>query len=202
MRDGGADTMKGCRPLTDGELALVHKSFGGTYAARDRALFILGVKSGFRISELLSLRVGDVYQQGRVVDRVTVPRRHMKRKMEGRTVLLHPEAKTALAAWLQVLHRQVPTTPALYVFRSRKGQNRPIGRTYAWAILHAIYQSNGFTGALGTHAMRKTFATRVYNHLNHDLVKTQRALGHKNINSTVSYLSFRDEEIDAAILAG
>jgi integrase len=194
--------MKGCRPLTDEELALVSKSFGGTYAARDRALFTLGVKSGFRISELLSLRIGDVYQQGRVVDRVTVRRRHMKRKLEGRTVLLHPEAKAALTTWLRVLHTQAPTTPTLYVFRSRKGENRPISRTHAWAILHAIYQSNGFTGALGTHAMRKTFATRVYTHLNHDLVKTQRALGHKNINSTVSYLSFRDEEIDAAILAG
>jgi integrase len=194
--------MKGCRPLTDEELALVCKSFGGTYAARDKALFLLGVKSGFRISELLSLRVGDVYQQGRVVDRVTVPRRHMKRKMEGRTVLLHPEAKAALATWLQVLQRRVTVTPALYVFQSRKGQNRPIGRTHAWTILQAIYQSNGFTGTLGTHAMRKTFANRVYNHLNHDLVKTQRALGHKNINSTVSYLSFRDEDIDAAILAG
>src|SRR5262245_15664840 len=158
--------MKGCRPLTDEEFALVLKSFGGTYAARDRALFILGVKSGFRISELLSLRVDDVYQQGRVVDRVTVPRRHMKQKLEGRTVLLHPEAKTALAIWLQVLHTQALTTPTLYVFRSRKGQNRPISRTHAWAILRAIYQSNGFTGALGTHAMRKTFATRVYTHLN------------------------------------
>jgi len=34
-----------------------------------------------------------------------------------------------------------------------------------------------------------------------DLVKTQRALGHANINSTVSYLSCADEEIHAAILA-
>ena len=33
------------------------------------------------------------------------------------------------------------------------------------------------------------------------LVKTQRALGHKDINSTVAYLSFREEEIDAAVLA-
>lgn len=49
--------------------------------------------------------------------------------------------------------------------------------------------------------MRKTFANRVYENLGHDLVKTQRALGHKNINSPVSYLSFRDEEIEDAILA-
>jgi hypothetical protein len=44
--------------------------------------------------------------------------------------------------------------------------------------------------------MRKTFANRVYHQLNHDLVKTQRAMGHKNINSTVAYLSFAEDEID------
>jgi len=48
--------------------------------------------------------------------------------------------------------------------------------------------------------MRKTFANRVYDALDHDLIKTARALGHKNINSTVQYLSFRQEEIDEAIL--
>jgi integrase len=54
---------------------------------------------------------------------------------------------------------------------------------------------------VGTHGMRKTFANRVYRQLHHDLVKTQRAMGHKNINSTVAYLSFVEDEIDAAILA-
>jgi hypothetical protein len=34
-----------------------------------------------------------------------------------------------------------------------------------------------------------------------DLVKVQRAMGHHNINSTVAYLSFREEEIADAILA-
>ena len=40
--------------------------------------------------------------------------------------------------------------------------------------------------------MRKTFANRIYDKLEGDLPKTQRALGHKNINSTVSYLSFEE----------
>jgi integrase len=61
--------MKGCRPLTAEEVELVQQSFGGVYAERDQALFLLGVKSGFRISELLSLRVGDVSQHGQLVDR-------------------------------------------------------------------------------------------------------------------------------------
>ena len=68
-------------------------------------------------------------------------------------------------------------------------------------VLQESYQANGLAVQLGTHAMRKTFANRMYERLNHDLAQTQRALGHANINSTVSYLSFRQDEIDAAIVA-
>jgi integrase len=60
----------------------------------------------------------------------------------------------------------------------------------------------GSPASWGTHSLRKTFANRMYERLHRDLVKVQRAMGHKNINSTVAYLSFREEEIDAAILAG
>jgi integrase len=193
--------MKGCRPLTAEEVELVQQSFGGVYAERDQALFLLGVKSGFRISELLSLRVGDVSQHGRLVDRVTVQRRHMKNQREGRTVLLHPEAKAALATWLLTLRQMPGYTAQTCVFRSRKGVNRPISKVQAWRILHEAVTTNELTGKVGTHAMRKTFANRVYHQLNHDLVKTQRAMGHKNINSTVAYLSFVEDEIDQAILA-
>jgi integrase len=187
--------MKGCRPLSDDEVTQVAASFGGKYAARDKTLFLLGLKSGFRISELLSLRVGDVCQRGQLVDRVTVRRQHMKRQVEGRTVLLHPDAKAAIVAWLHEANLQ----PIDHLFQSRQGG--AMTRQQAWAILREAYETNGLTGQLGTHAMRKTFANRVYEKLGHDLVKTQRALGHKNINSTVSYLSFREEEIDAAVLA-
>jgi hypothetical protein len=39
--------MKGCRALTADEVARVSQAFYGTYAERDRALFILGIKPGF-----------------------------------------------------------------------------------------------------------------------------------------------------------
>jgi integrase len=200
--------MKGCRPLTDEEVKLMSQSFSGTFAKRNKALFVVGVRSGFRISELLSLTVGDVQQHGKIVDHVTVARRHMKKKTEGRTVPLHPEARAALSVWLEVLQRMLkgnldPQTP---VFCSRvrdqaTGLRRSISREQAWRILKEAFEANELTGKLGTHAMRKTFANRMYDKLGHDLVKTQRALGHKNINSTVAYLSFREEDIAAAILA-
>src|SRR5688572_3627310 len=110
--------MRGCRALSDDEVALVSKSFSGTYAARDKALFVLGVKSGFRISELLSLTVGDVWQHGQFVERVAVQRRHMKGKTQGRSVILHPEAKGALARWLMTLQCGGTVTPDTCLFPS------------------------------------------------------------------------------------
>jgi len=189
--------MKGCRPLTDTEIREVVDSFYGTYAARDRALFILGIKSGFRVSELLSLRVKDVVSGDHIMDRVTVCRRNMKRKTEGRTVLMHPDAKAALQEWIDELQDE----PDSYIFQSRKGGNKPISRYQAYRILRTLYEDCGLDGRLGTHTMRKTFADRVYKNLGNDLVKTQRALGHKNIHSTMSYMSFKDEDVDQAILA-
>ena len=193
--------MKGCRPLTDPEIALVSRSFGGTYAARDRALFLLGIKTGFRIAELLSIRVGDVLQHGRLVDQLTVRRAAMKQKREGRTVPLHPDAKAALATWLMTLRQLTPMTLQTYVFRSRKGDNRPISPVQAWRILRETCETNELTGKLGTHCMRKTFANKVYHQLGYDLVRTKRALGHQNIANTERYLSFAEEDITAAILA-
>jgi len=189
--------MKGCRPLTDSEIATVKDGF---LRNRDKALFILGLKTGLRISELLSLKVGDVYLHGRIGDVVYVERKHMKKKLEGRAIPLHQDAKGALSVWIKELEKAGKADPSSPLFKSRKGQSA-ITRVQAFRVLTDVYEANGLMGKLGTHSMRKTFADRMYDRLGHDLIKVQRALGHKCINSTVSYLSFREEEITEAILS-
>jgi integrase len=180
---------------------LLQRSFGGTYGARDRALFLLGVKSGFRISELLSLTVGDVWQHGQFLDRVAVQRKHMKGKHQGRSVILHPAAKTALAAWLMDRQRLGEMTPDMPLFPSRKGVNRPLQRGQAHHILQEAYATNGLTGMIGCHGMRKTFGQKVYAATGHDLRATQHAMGHKSPASTAAYLAVDEQAIDAVILA-
>ena len=49
--------MKGTRPLDNDEIRRVSAVFTGTFAVRNRRLFMLGVSTGGRISELLSLLV-------------------------------------------------------------------------------------------------------------------------------------------------
>ena len=191
--------MKGSRPLTDEEIELILKSFKGRFAARDRALFTLGVKTGLRISEILSLKISDIFQHGRIVERVYVQRKNIKGKTHGRTVLLHPEVKQAVALWLNE-SAEIPSDYT-YLFKSRKGSNQPISRKQAWRILDTLISRVGLSGKFGTHTMRKSFAKKIYELLDHDLVKTQKSLGHVSIQSTVSYLSFDQGEIDNAILS-
>ena len=193
--------MPGCRPLTDDEVDQVMQSFGGKYATRDRALFLLGIFTGFRITELLSLRLQDVFQHQQVLARVTVPRRHMKGKVASRSVPVHPIAQLALAAWIAQMPRLFAVTAESFVFRSREGGNTPISRMHAHRLLRDAFDSCEMTGNLGTHSMRKTFAKRVHRRLGKDLAKTKEALGQKSITATLHYMHFLDDEIDQAILA-
>jgi integrase len=193
--------MKGCRALTDDEVILVTQSFGGRYAARDKALFLLGLKTGFRISELLSLTVGDVWQHGQFVARVAVQRRYMKGKGQGRSVPLHPEAKAALANWLMQMRTIREVMPETYLFLSHKGHNQPLRRAQAWHILHQAYEANELVGMIGCHGMRKSFGQKVYQRTGRDLRATQHAMGHLSPASTAAYLAVDEQAVDAIILA-
>jgi integrase len=192
----------GMSPLTHQQVKDIAASFSGTEARRNKALFVLGVRTGYRVSELLSLRVANVMHGDRIAERVTVPRRSMKGKGEGRMVALDDEARTALKTWLDELRAMTGSrfleSP---LFPSRKRPCEPIDRKQAWKVLHEASEANGLDLGYGTHCLRKTFANRAYEKLGHDLVKTQRVMGHKNVNSTVSYLRFRDEDIWAELLA-
>jgi integrase len=178
--------------MSDEEIEKALRSFS---YLRDKALFILGLRTGFRISELLSIKVSDVYRYGKIVERVTVKRKNMKKKIESRTVVLHEQVRSIL---LQLISES-RLAASDYLFKSLTGTNKPISRIQAWRILTNVFELNCLEGKLGSHCMRKTFAKKSYELSNKDLVKTRELLGQKNINSTVSYLSFEQSEIDDII---
>ncbi|MCX6125194.1 MAG: tyrosine-type recombinase/integrase [Proteobacteria bacterium] len=196
--------MAGCRALSDEEVELVLKNFKGKYAKRNVAIFTAGIKSGFRISELLSIRVSDVMQHGQFKSHIVVEAKNMKGRKKSRCVVFHQAAKDAIAEYLAEYEAMWgrPMTPDMYLFRSQQGVNRRLSRSQVAKILHDVFDSQKFCGKLGTHVMRKTYAVRLYKIFGKDLVKTQRAMAHDNINSTCRYLQdFTGEDIDQAILS-
>lgn len=184
--------MTGCKPLSKIEQKAMLDQIA---SLRNRALLTLGLKTGFRIQELLSLKVEDVFQHGSVVEYVSVARKNMKGKGAGRTVKLHPEARQALQSYLESMTNQ----PEHWLFRSRKGNNKPLSRFQAFRIIQDAAEAAKVQGPVACHSMRKSFAMGVYERLGKDLVKTQAAMGHQSVESTVKYLSFAQTEIDDAI---
>jgi integrase len=193
--------MRGCRPFSDEEIGRVMDRFQGRHALRDRAFFVLGLKTGLRCRELLGLRIGDVWR-GRILDRVEVPRRVTKGKRAGFSLPIHPAARAAVGRYIQARCSKLP--PEAPLFWSAKGTQkglRALDRSSAWRRLKKAFRAAGVEGNTGTHSLRKTFCSKVYHALQNDLIATQAAMHHRSITSTIRYLSFDAAAVEMAILA-
>lgn len=205
--------MRGCRALTDDEVKLIfEKGFNGIFKLRNQALFGLGVATGFRISELLALRVTDVWRGGSITKYVGVPRRYMKNKKTGRVKRIDDKARIALRRWVDELREEEGIDGHTKLFQSREGRNRSLSLVQSGNIIKYACHSVGIVEPdriLGTHIMRKTFARRVYFYYldqfrtggvtKEPLLLTMLALGHTDPKNTLKYLSFLSEEIPSEI---
>ena len=189
--------MKGSRPLTrqqvKGLLAL-------TSSIREQTLLTLGFCKGYRISELLSLKVSDVSTNGIIHSHVTVKAANTKTKT-GRTVLLNADAQKALRRLVDVIGTNANGQSPLFVSRKHdaNGNLKAISRQQAHELLKALFAKIGEFGNVSTHTLRKTFAARIYEQTG-KLEIVQIALGHKSINSTISYLAFGNDDLNRAIM--
>ena len=202
--------MAGCRPLDVDELARLVGAGRGFWAARDRAFILLGCATGFRCSELLSLRRVDVLDgSGKVRPVLTVARKHMKKKVQARSVPLTETTRTMLQGWLADQERAGYLLKIDPLFPKRGAAPVEVGgrivameamtRVSAWKMVRRRARAAGVAEAhAGTHSMRKTFTAAVYGNWLGRLAKgervdplrqTQEALGHKNIQSTIAYLA-------------
>ena len=93
--------MTGCPALSSKEVRLALANMNGRYALRDRALFTLGIHTGLRISELLALKVGQIWDGQAILARLYVNRQDIKGKYSGTSIVLHPEAAKAVSRWIE-----------------------------------------------------------------------------------------------------
>lgn len=194
--------MKGDRALSAEEVEKIKYYFNhreDPNSIRDYTLFFLGLYSGFRIAELLSIKVSDVYCYGRVTDDVYLKRKNTKKKIEGRVGVLNDRCKTLLKDYIDHygLVGRLANEPELPLFPSRKGGS--IKPRQAHNIFKKVFRDLEMTGKLACHTTRKTFASVVYQQLDRNPVDLQVAMGHKNISSTVSYISSDNKKIKSVL---
>ena len=157
--------MKGTRPLDNDEIRRVSGCFTGTFEVRNRGLFMLGVSTGGRISELLSLRIGDVFQNRKPVSDLLYSKSIVKGGEVSRSVPVNADGRKAIDALVN-WHREHygnPIASKRPLFPSRhKSGTVPLHRQTAHAILKNAFMEAGLNGKLATHSLRKSFAQRLY----------------------------------------
>ena len=156
--------MKGTRPLNNNEIILVAECFNGVFEARNRGLFMLGVSTGGRISGLLSLRIGDVYQNGTAVTDLLFDKSVVKGKEISRAVPLNRDGRLAiddLVSWHREKYRKTASTRPLFPSRNGQGEKH-LSRRKAHDVPKAAFIEAGLNGHLATHSLRKSFAQRLY----------------------------------------
>ena len=192
--------MKGTRPLDNDEIRRVSNCFDGIFEARNRGLFMVGVSTGGRISELLSLRVGDAYQNGRPVTDLLYSKSIVKGGEVSRAVPVNRDGRQAiddLISWHIDYYGMTENDRPL--FPSRQGKRlQPMTRRTAHNILKAAYESAGLNGHLATHSLRKSFAQRLYDRTG-DIFMVQEMLGHRNVSTTQKYLGVNYASVRQAV---
>lgn len=154
---------------------------------RNRLLLTLGTAFGLRISDLLTLKVGDLRGQDSLI--ITEQKRKKKRKITFSSSVLR-EIKTYLS----------DADDKDYVFASRQGGGKPISRVQAYRILNDAAERAGIAdkiGAIGTHSLRKTFGYRLHEN-GVDITRIMSILGHSSERETLRYIGITADEISEA----
>lgn len=156
---------------------------------RDYLMFVMGINTGLRISDLLNLQLKDVLNEnGLIVDSIKI-----KEKKTGKTKMffLNDSATKALVDYIKTTNYDSNT----YLFASRKGENKPISRVQAYRILNdACYQAK-IEGSIGCHTMRKTFGYWAYKQ-GIDITLLMKIYNHSAPSITLRYIGIEQEDIN------
>lgn len=168
------------QPFKPPEIEIIRTKLETTNRIRELAMFNLALDSKLRGSDLISIKIEDVYIRGRVRERAMVAQKKTSAAVQFEISL---RSRVALLAWIKESGRE-----AGYLFPSshRKGSSLST-RQYArivdsWASIAGLEPDR-----YGTHSLRRTKVTLLYRKTG-NLRAVQLLLGHKNIENTVRYL--------------
>lgn len=199
--------MAGSRPLTPSEERHLVRHIR-RINARDRALISAQLFLGFRISEVLALTIGHVWDGGRIRARVALPPRFLKGGYgTTRTIPIGPELRRAIERYLARRSRREDLRPNAPLFLSPRhrldGTPKPICLSMAEKIIkRALIAVCADPQGLSTHSLRKSWSVRLYEASGHDLLVVHDGLGHHSVAVTQAYLPTDQAKMEDLILQG
>lgn len=152
---------------------------------RNFIMFLIGIDTGLRISDILRLRVRDV-----IGSHISIKEKKTKKH---KRILITAELKQKLAPYIE----GKPSNE--YLIKSREGANRPITREMAYKIIRDVGEEFGLS-ELGCHTLRKTFGYIFYNRTtNKDIGLLMNYFNHATQQDTLRYIGMAQDTFDMAL---
>jgi len=155
------------------------------HGLRDRCMLELMYASGLRVSELVSLQLGHVDMQEKLL-------RVVGKGDKERLVPFGETSQSFLMQWLQMR----PKVSNAFLFPGRG--NRAMTRQNFWLRIKKHGQAAGLHPLPSPHVLRHAFATHLLNH-GADLRSIQWMLGHAHITTTEIYTHVSQQRLHEVI---
>ena len=146
---------------------------------RNLILFSIGINCGLRISDILSLNVGDVKNKNFI---------EIKEKKTGKFKKFPINSKLKPMLDDFVKNRKNNEPLFLSIFNNR------LERVGAYYIITDVCKKAGLEEKIGTHTMRKTFGYHHYKKFK-DIAMLQKIFNHSTPQITLRYIGIEQEEI-------
>ncbi len=147
-------------------------------------MFIVGIYSGLRVSDILKLKVRDIRGKEAI---------KLREKKTGKEKLfpINKEIYTVIQEYC------VNMKDYDYLIPSSKASCKAVSREYAYRVIHAAGLAFGLDN-LGTHTMRKTFGYHFYMQTK-DIVLLMKIFNHNDQSKTLRYIGVEQSTIDSAM---
>lgn len=177
--------MNTVQPIRDPEVLQDIKDYLKSTNDRNYIMFLLGINTGLRISDILRLRVRDL-----LGSHISI---REKKTGKEKLILINAELKKELQRFIS------GKQPNEYLIKSREGINRPITREMAYKIIRSIGEEFGLS-ELGCHSLRKTFGYIFYNDTtDKDIGMLMHYFNHASPMITLRYIGVAQDTMDLAL---
>lgn len=173
-------------PIRDKEKIEIVKRILKKNGSRDYLLFLMGINSGLRISDILKLKVSDVKNK-RYIELIEQKTNKYKR---------FPIANSFKYELEEYILGKMSDE---YLFASQKG-GKSISRIQAYRIICNACVNAGIKARIGTHTLRKTFGYHFYNKTK-DVALLQCIFNHSAPSVTLRYIGINQDIIDSHLKA-
>ena len=150
-------------------------------------MWLLGSNIGLRVSDILKIRVRDIDKKDHLSFRD-------QKTGKPHRLPVNRHLKREIHEYIEDRHLNADD----YIIPSNKGENQPLSRIQAYAVLNTAAEAVGIDYPIGTHTMRKTFGYWHYRQ-HRDVALLQQIFGHSAPSVTLHYIGIDDDVVDKSL---